>query len=84
MNCASAGIAADVAFAERVQRFGIDFADHVAQIQIAIGDFAHVAAAHVAEIAFFTFGHEDKGGRRKAEGEAESLFSGLENGAMNG
>ena len=53
-------VAADVALAGRVQRFGIELADHVAQIEIAIGEVFHVAAANVAEIAFFALGHRSR------------------------
>jgi hypothetical protein len=50
-------VAADVALFGRVEDFGIEQADHIAQIQIAIGELGHVLAADVAEIAFVAFGH---------------------------
>ena len=57
MYCASVGIAADVSLGRRVQHFGVEHADDVAQVQIAIGELGHILAADVAEIAFVAFGH---------------------------
>ena len=54
-------VAADVALAGRVQHFGIEHADDVAQVEIAIGELGHILAAHVAEIAFVAFGHGRSG-----------------------
>src|SRR5664279_3383649 len=50
-------IAADVSLWRRVERLGINHADHVAQIEIALGDLRHVGAADVAHVSFITFGH---------------------------
>src|SRR5262249_36003307 len=44
-------ITADVPLTERVERFGIDLADHIAQIELAVGDFRDISAADFAEIA---------------------------------
>src|SRR5687767_3471005 len=41
------GIAADVALASRMKRLGIDLADHVAEIEIALPDVLDIAAADV-------------------------------------
>ncbi len=63
-------IAADVALAGRVEHLGVEHADDVAQVQIAIGDFGHVLAANIAEITFFAFGHwevESLGSRVKSQ-----------------
>jgi hypothetical protein len=49
-------VAADVALAGRMQRFRIELPNHVTQIEIAIGEILHVAAADIAEIAFFALG----------------------------
>ena len=51
-------IAADVPLARRVQHLRVELPDHVAQIQIAIDQVGHVAAADVAQIAFVALGHE--------------------------
>ena len=50
-------IAADVPLGGRVQHLGIEHADDVAQVEIAIGELGDVLAADVAEIAFVAFGH---------------------------
>src|SRR5438128_165650 len=49
-------IAADVALARRMQRFGIDLANDVAEVEIAVPDVLDVAAADIAEVTFFTLG----------------------------
>jgi hypothetical protein len=51
------GVAADVAFASGVERFGIDLADDVAEVEIALPDVLDICAAKVAEIALFAAGH---------------------------
>jgi hypothetical protein len=56
------GVAADVAFLSGVEHLGIELADDVAEVEIAIGKLGHVLAADVAEIAFVAFGH---GSRRR-------------------
>ena len=52
-------IAADVALAGGVKRLGIDLANDIAQVEIAIPDVFDIAAADVAQIAFFAAGHGD-------------------------
>ena len=51
------GIAADVPLAGRVERFGIDLADDVAQVEIAVPDVLDVAATDVAQVTFFAASH---------------------------
>ncbi len=50
-------IAADVPLGRRVQHLGVEHADDVAQVEIAIGELGHILAAHVAQITFVAFGH---------------------------
>ena len=57
MNCASTGLQRMWRSRRRVQHLGIEHADDVAQIEIAVGELCDVAAADVAEIAFVAFGH---------------------------
>ena len=57
MYCASVGLQRMCRSRGRVQHLGVEHADDVAQVQIAIGELGHVLAAHVAEIAFVAFGH---------------------------
>ena len=53
-------VAADVSLAGGVEHLGIEHADDVAKVQIAIGELGYILAADNAEIAFFALGH---GGR---------------------
>ena len=66
MYWASVGLQRMWRSAGRVEHFGIEQADHVAKVEIAIGELGHVLAAHVAEIAFVAFGHGEEAlvGRR--------------------
>ena len=57
MNFRQGRIAADMPLARRVQHLGIGHSDYEPQVEIAIGDPLDVAAAHVAQIAFFALGH---------------------------
>ena len=50
-------VAANVALRRGVEHFGVEHADDVAEVEIAIGELGHVVAADVAEIAFVAFGH---------------------------
>ncbi len=47
------GVAGDVPFVRGVQRFGIDHAQDIAQVEVALPDVFHIFAADFAEIAFF-------------------------------
>ena len=51
------GIAANVPLAGRVQCLRIERPDHVAQIEIAVGEPCDITAANVAEISLIAFGH---------------------------
>jgi len=50
-------ITADVAFSRGMERLGIDLANDIAQVQIAIPDILDVTAANFTEIAFFATSH---------------------------
>jgi hypothetical protein len=62
------GIAADVALFGGVEHFGVEEADDVTQVEIAIGELGHVLAAYVAEVAFVAFGHSSRGARSRERG----------------
>lgn len=51
------GVAANVSLASRVQRLWIEHADHIAEVEIAVGDRFHITAADVTKVAFFTTRH---------------------------
>jgi hypothetical protein len=40
-----------------MERFGVDPAQDVAKVEVAIEDFFDLLAADVAAVAFFAFGH---------------------------
>jgi hypothetical protein len=41
-----------------VENFGIKNPYDVPQVEVAVSDLCHVLPAHVAEVAFFAFGHD--------------------------
>jgi len=59
-------VAADVSLFGCVEDLRVEEADHVAEVEIAIGELGHVLAADIAEIAFVAFGH---GGGARSEKE---------------
>ena len=49
MNCASVGLHADVPLGLDVQRLRVDLAQHVAEVEVRLGDLGDVAAADLAQ-----------------------------------
>ena len=52
-------ITANVALGRCVKHLRIEFADNVAQVEIAVDDLGDVEPAHFAEISLVAFGHDD-------------------------
>jgi hypothetical protein len=56
-------IATDVPFFGCVKHLGIQQADHVTQVKIAVRKLGHILATHVAQITFVALGHGRNEGR---------------------
>ena len=69
MNCASTGLQRMCRSRVVCSVSGSSMPDHVPQVEIAVGDLRDVAAADVAQIAFFALGHGKRSGCGLAAGE---------------